>query len=335
MDREPPSPTSSAQPPAVAVIIVNWNGRHWLEQCLPTIEAQTFRDFETIVVDNGSTDRSTAWLAERWPTVRVLAQSQNLGFAKANNLAVRATGATYIVTLNNDTEVEPDWLKSLVAAAAAPGVGMVASRIELWGRPGILDSAGIEVDWTGIAWNRGWGRPASSFMESGAVFGPSAAAALYRRDMLEDVGLFDEDFVSYYEDVDLAWRAQRRGWQCVYVSSARVRHRHSATARRMPRLKAYLLGRNKIWTILKNFDWPDIIWALPFIIVYDFTAVIVQTAQSRSLKALHGRLSALMGMKRMLAKRKPGHRPVRLSPPVRPWQMLFGAVAAFMRPGEV
>ncbi|MEJ2748909.1 MAG: glycosyltransferase family 2 protein, partial [Anaerolineae bacterium] len=255
-------------PATVAVVIANWNGRSWLQQCLPTLAAQTFKDFSIIVVDNGSTDGSTTWLAENWPEVKLLPQKKNLGFATANNIGIRATKSPFVVLLNNDTLVDPGWLEALLTAVSEPDVGMAASCIVRWNQPDQLDSAGIVVDKAGIAWNRGWGQPATLASKPCFVFGPSAAAALYRRDMLDDIGLFDEDYFAYYEDVDLAWRAQRAGWHCRYTPDARVRHWHSATALKTPNYKNFLNGRNKIWTILKNYDWPALLWASPVIIAY-------------------------------------------------------------------
>ena len=311
-------------PPSVSVVIANWNGRHWLEQCLPALQAQTYRDFEVIVVDNGSDDGSVEWLGQNYPDIRILAQPGNLGFAQANNVAIRASTGKYIITLNNDTLVEGDWLANLVAAVSAPEVGMVACQITFGQQPEILDSAGLEVDRAGIAWNRGWGQQVDSATTACEVFGPSAAAALYRRAMLDEVGLFDEDFFAYYEDVDLAWRAQRAGWRCRYEPGARVRHWHSATSGKSPALKTYLLGRNKFWTIMKNYSWPALLYFLPAILFYDFIAVAFQITRGRDLSAVRGRMKALWSAQEALGKRRPGS-PVKLAPLASPRRLLSGA----------
>ncbi|UCC65120.1 MAG: glycosyltransferase family 2 protein, partial [Anaerolineae bacterium] len=215
---------------SVSVIVANWNGRHHLARCLPSLRAQTYRDFEVAVVDNGSTDGSVGWLAQEHPDVRVLCNPRNLGFALANNQAIRATESPYLVTLNNDTEATSAWLAELVAAAESDAaVGMVASQILLASAPGAIDSAGIEVDWTGTGWQRRRGEAADEAGDVEEVFGPSAGAALYRRAMLEEIGLFDESFFMYCEDVDLNWRAQLAGWRCWYTPKAIVYHKLSAT----------------------------------------------------------------------------------------------------------
>jgi GT2 family glycosyltransferase len=300
----------------VSVLIVNWNGRQWLEQCLPALAAQTYLDFETIVVDNGSRDGSVHWLAEQWPTIHVVSLSHNHGFAHGNNLGIAQAHSELIVTLNNDTLVAADWLANMVAAAAEPQVGMVACHIQQWQRPELLDSAGIEVDWTGTAWQRGHNFPLAAAPAAGDVFGPSGAAALYRRTMLDEIGLFDEDFFAYYEDVDLAWRAQNAGWRCRYSPAARLRHHHSATGGRLPNQKLFLIGRNKIWTILKNYPWPDLFYMWPIILAGEATAVLYHTVRRGSLVALKARLAALRQAPRMIARRRPPRERPRLLCPL-------------------
>ena len=285
----------------VTVIIPNWNGRAHLERCLPAVFAQTYPDFEVVVVDNASTDGSVKWVRERFPGVRLITNDRNLGFARANNQAIRATTAPYIATLNNDTQVDSAWLSRLVEAAASDaGVGMVASKILYSQPPHPMDSAGIELDRAGFAWNRYNGQPENpEEREPYEVFGPSAAAALYRREMLDDVGLFDESYFAYYEDVDLAWRARLRGWRCLYVPGARVYHLHSATSRQGSPFKRYHLVRNKVWTTLKNYPAPALWLNLPTILFYDLMADLYRLIRERSASPLRGRLAALWGLSRV------------------------------------
>lgn len=293
--------------PQVSVIIVNWNGRYWLEQCLPTLQNQTSNNFEIIIVDNGSTDGSDLWLQTEWTEVRLISLPQNIGFARANNIGIEASQSPYIATLNNDTLVAQDWLAQMLTAVTAPDIGMVACQMRQWQRPEQIDSAGIELDWAGIGWNRGLNQPVAHHQVSQEVFGPCAGAALYRRQMLDEIGYFDEDFFAYYEDVDLAWRAQHAGWRCVYQPTAQVYHWHSATASQAMPFKTFLLGRNKVWTILKNYPWPAIMWTWPLILGYDSVAIIYQCWQQRNLAALRGRLAGLTNAPSMWAKRSSPH----------------------------
>ena len=291
----------------ISIIIVNWNGQRYLETCLPTVFAQDFTDFSVILVDNGSTDNSLAYVRKHFPQVRVIQNAANLGFAAANNQGMRASNSEFVALLNNDTQVAAGWLTSLLQAMASdPAVGMCAAKMVLTEQPGVIDSAGIALDRSGIAWGIAGGQ-----MEGAAevncpaeVFGASGGATLYRRTMLDEIGLFDEDFFAYLEDVDLAWRAQWAGWKCLYVPTATVLHLHSATSKQIPHFKSRLLGRNKLWLLCKNYPFPQIVWYLPIILLYELLSLGVAWQQKRLGSALAGRLAAFPKMPTMLGRRR-------------------------------
>jgi GT2 family glycosyltransferase len=291
--------------PRISVIIPNWNGQVYLERCLESLQAQTCPDFKVVVVDNGSTDGSPELVAQRFTAVRLIRQATNLGFAAANNAGIRATSSEFVATLNNDAWAEPAWLAELVEAMERhPQVGACASKMLLATRPGTLDSAGIIADRAGITWNRQSGEP--DIGEDAAateVFGACAGAALYRRAMLEDVGLFCEDFFCYLEDADLAWRARLRGWRCLYVPTAVVYHAHSATGGEGSAFKNRLLGRNKVWLIARNYPSPQVWLYLPIIAAYDAAAVACHLLVRRDVSPLQGRLAGLRGLPRALRQR--------------------------------
>jgi hypothetical protein len=286
--------------------VLNLDGRDYLARCLPSVFAQEYPTFETLVVDNGSRDDSVAWVKANYPQVRLLENGENLGFSIANNRAIRESRGDYVLLLNNDTELEAGFLTAMAAAAGAgPRVGMVASQILFDHDPTRLDSAGIEVDWAGIAWNRHLGLPVADEPAGlGEVFGPSAAAGLYSRRMLDEIGLLDEDYFIYYEDVDLAWRGRRAGWRCLYAPGARVRHIHSGTTGQWSSFKAYLLGRNKIWTMVKNYPAGPFFWHLPLILGFELAAVGYGLFVLRDTAALRGRLAAIGGLAQAWAKRR-------------------------------
>jgi len=294
------------------LVILNWNGRRYLEPCLGSVFAQEFRDFAVILVDNGSTDGSADLVRARFPQVHLIENSENRGFAAANNQAIRASASEFVVTLNNDTEVDPEWLGALVRAAETdPRIGMCASKMLFADRRGVIDSAGIVVDKAGIIWDRGGGNADHpGIMAQTPVFGSCAGAALYRRAMLDDIGLFDEAFFAYMEDVDLAWRAQWAGWECVYVPQAVVYHVHSATGREGSHFKNRLLGRNKIWLLCKNYPWLP--WYVLLVLAYDLMSVGYAIAAGRGPGAVQGRIEALSKVPRLLAKRRQAVR--RISP---------------------
>lgn len=291
---------------AVSVIIVNHNGARYLVPCLTALERQTFRDFQVVMVDNASADGSVELVREQFPRVKVIVNRTNRGFAAANNQAIRATRSPFVVTLNNDTEPEPRWLEELMRVAAVDErVGSVASKMLFHSQPDIINSAGIALDRVGIAWDRlGGARDDPTEATPRVVFGACAGAALYRRAMLDDVGLFDEAFFMYHEDVDLAWRARLRGWNCLYAPSARVLHHHSATGVEGSPFKGRLLGRNKWWTVVKNYPAPALWYHLPLILGYDLASVLYATVFRRDISALRGRLWALRGLPVMLRARR-------------------------------
>jgi GT2 family glycosyltransferase len=286
-----------------SVIIVNWNGRRYLEDCLRSVLAQTYDAFEVILVDNGSTDGSAEWAGATFPQVRLIRNQTNRGFAAANNQAIRATDSEFVALLNNDTVVEPGWLQALVKVMETRAtIGMCASKMLLASQPDTVDSAGIAIDRAGIAW--GITGSAADLDRPRPVFGASGGAALYRRAMLDEIGLFDEDFFAYLEDVDLAWRAQWAGWEAIYAPEAVVYHVHSGTSRTIPHFKSRLLGRNKIWLLCKNYPFPQLLWNLPLILWYEGMSLTYALVQRRFASALLGRLEALGKAPRMIAKRK-------------------------------
>jgi GT2 family glycosyltransferase len=297
------------------VIVVNWNGARYLPACLDALAAQTYRDFTLWVVDNGSTDGSVALLeaAARGgagrPALRLLRNESNLGFAGGNNRALRAAiaepGLRYCVLLNNDTVAEPGWLGALVAAAEGrPRVGCVASTMLFAARPDRVASAGITAHRDGLALDRGVGWSVGTLPQTPQpVFGASAGAALYRRALLADIGLFDESFFSYLEDADLAWRARLRGWRAVWAPGARVLHEVSATGGQGSPFKSYHLARNRVWLIAKNLPGATLARCWPYILRYDLLALAYGAARGDAA-LIRGRAAALAGLGPALTRRR-------------------------------
>jgi GT2 family glycosyltransferase len=323
---------AAAEPALVSVVIVNWNGQPLLERCLAALDAQTYADREVIVVDNGSTDASLAWLAECQPAVRLLRNDHNRGFAAANNQGIRAARGRYVALLNNDAFATPGWLAALVAAAEAhPRAGMVASLMLFADRPSMVNSAGICVDRFGVSWDRAGGAPAAD-PESAIVpvFGASAGAALYRREMLAELDGFDEDFFAYLEDVDLAWRARWLGWQAVLAPAARVLHIASATSREGSAFKTHCLARNKLLLLLKNYPAPQLWRYAPALVLYDLLSLANSLLIQRTLAGLRGRLEAVPLFGRALRRRRQLQSTRRASP-----DEVFAALAAPAWPWQV
>lgn len=238
-----------------AVVVPNWNGRAELAECLDSLRAQTVAA-ELVVVDNGSHDGSVEMLRAAYPDVTVLRQPVNLGFAGGVNVGLRYAlhrGHEYVALLNNDAVVEPSWLEELIAVMAADArLGMVASKfVTIDGRR--LDSTGECYSIWGLPFPRGRDEEdLDAYDDALEIFGASGGSTLYRSAMLRDVGLFDEDFFAYFEDVDLSWRAQLKGWPARLAPRAVAYHRIGATSGRMPGFTTHQTLKNLGWVVVKN-----------------------------------------------------------------------------------
>lgn len=218
-----------------------------LAECLLSLERQSWRNFQVVVVDNSGHGRVLAG-----DPVRVLRSPANLGFGASINHAFAQFPAEFLATLNDDAAADTQWLEELVRAADdRPDAGMCASRVLLDGRH--LDSAGLLLCGDGVAKQRGHGQPPELFAGPEEILLPSAAAALYRKAMLDETGGFDDHFFLYCEDTDLGLRARWAGWRCLYVPTAVVTHRYSHSAGRASALKAYYVERNRLFVVVKNF----------------------------------------------------------------------------------
>ena len=243
--------------PMVSIIIVNWNGKRFLETNLSSVYAQTFQQFEVILIDNGSIDGSVELVRVNFTDVIIIENIENFGLARANNQGIEIARGRYIATLNNDTEVDRDWLKNLAEAAESSGekVGMWAPKILSMQERARIDSVGgLLIYRDGIA--RGRGRSEEDkgqYDRMEDILFPSACSALYRKDMLNEIGYFDEDFVAYCEDSDLGFRARFAGWNAVSVPDAVVYHHYSGSTGRYSETKAFLVERNHLWLAIKNF----------------------------------------------------------------------------------
>jgi GT2 family glycosyltransferase len=311
----------------VTVVIVNWNGRAHLDECLASLRAQQLRDpFEIVVVDNGSTDGSAALLARHQalpgPSLHVLANGTNRGFAAANNQGIAASASPFVALLNNDTAVEPGWLAALLTVMERDGsIGCCASKILAYQDHAIFDNVGHVVFADGLT--RGRGRlqvDRGQYERPEEVFCISGCAALLRRRMLDDIGLFDEAFFAYCEDADLGFRAQLRGWRCVYVPAAVVYHKFSAASAPFSAFKALQVERNRAWLAVKNLPGPLLLASPLFTLLrYWWQAVGALTGRgasgrfvedgvgSRGMLAtllLRAYWQALLGLPRVLRQRR-------------------------------
>ncbi|HCN91977.1 glycosyltransferase family 2 protein [Hyphomonas sp. UBA5107] len=238
---------------AISVIIVNYNGGAFLQQALDSLRAQTFRDFEVLLVDNASTDGSMETLnSEGVPGYRILPQTENLGFAAGNNVAARLSDADWLVLFNPDAIANPDWLERVVSATQRnPCTNMFACAQYALEDPAIMDGAGDCYLGLGIPWRGGFGLRAEPLAE-GECFSPCGASAVFRRSVFDAHGGFDERFFCYCEDVDLGYRMRLAGERCVFVPDAIIRHAGSGISGRASEFAIFHGTRNRIWTYAKN-----------------------------------------------------------------------------------
>ena len=235
----------------VTVVIPTLAADARLLECLESLGSQTLRDFEVVVVDNGGEGRARR--ANPNLAVRILENPRNAGFGAAVNQGFEASRAPFLAVLNDDAVAHPQWLQRLVAAIQArPDAGMCASEVRLFGEDR-LDSAAMLVARDGSSKQRGHGRLPEDFPEAEETLFPSGSAALYRRAMLDDIGLFDPSFFLYCEDTDLGLRARWAGWKCLYVPGAVVEHHYSHSAGRASKVKAYYVERNRLFVVARNF----------------------------------------------------------------------------------
>ena len=294
--------------PCVSIIIICWNSREYLPRCLSCLSAQTYREFEVIVIDNGSTDESAAGLLESYPNINLRLErfETNQGFAVANNFGARLARGKWLALLNSDAFPEPDWLAQLIEAAKNnPEFSFFASRQLQANNPEFLDGAGDTYHISGLAWRQYSGYPTDKFgLSPKEVFGACAAAALYSREAFLQVGGFDEDFFSYHEDVDLSFRLRLQGFRCLYIPNAIVHHVGSVSVGARSDFSLYHWQRNLIWSFVQNTP-SVLLWrALPFHLLVNTIFYIRFFFQGHGVILWKAKIDAIRGLSQALYKRR-------------------------------
>ena len=237
---------------SVTVVIPNYNGMKFMEPCMAALEKQTCKDFEILVVDNGSSDGSVDWLrSHQYPTIFL---EENTGFSGAVNVGIKASKTPFVLLLNNDTEVEPDFIGEMIKAIRrSDQIFAVSSKMVQMYHKELMDDAGDMYSVLGWAYQRGVGRSSKGYNREREVFSACAGAAIYRRAVFEQIGYFDEMHFAYLEDIDVCYRAKIFGWHNRYCPTAVVYHVGSGTSgSKYNAFKVRLAARNNVYLNYKN-----------------------------------------------------------------------------------
>ena len=294
--------------PRVSFVIVNWNGRHLLQECLSSVLVQDYQDFEILLVDNGSNDDSVAYVREKFPQVKLIQLSENQGFAGPNNLAFQNAQGSYVATINNDLTLDPSWLGVLLAKLDSdPDCFSVQGKILRADERTTIDTCGLGMRPCGAARNLGHNK--SEIIQSPIarpIFTASAGAALYRQSMLQMLSFFDPTYFAYYEDLDLGWRARLKGWHSAFVPEARAYHKVHGTSANVPgNFLWFLSERNRIRTMVKNLPLRAFL-RHPFRILLDELRYMDMIRKKAGWKTLfHARAQILKELPFLIRQRMP------------------------------
>lgn len=291
--------------PEISVIILNWNGKQFLEDCLRAMRRQTLRDFETIVVDNGSTDGSVEYIRTHFSEMTLVALPENLGFTGGNIAGYAQASGNLVVLLNNDTEAHPSWLEEIhTASQAYPHAGSFASKMMYFDERGRVENCGFDLGLMGATVDLGRDElDGPEWTQTRKVFGACGGAVAYRRRMLEEIGFLDPEFGMIYEDADLSFRAQLRGYECVYVPGAIVYHRYRVTIGKVPSRQVFYSQRNIEFVYLKNMPLALILRSLPQRLLYEVGAAIYFSMQGTGSAFFRAKLDVLKHLPSIVRKR--------------------------------
>jgi GT2 family glycosyltransferase len=292
--------------PEISVIVLNWNGKHFLETCLLSLRRQTFRDFEVIVVDNGSEDGSAEYVLDQFPEVRLLRLERNVGFCSGNLAGYERATGELIVLLNNDTEADPYWLEEIRRASEDfSEAGSFASKMLFYDDRQRIDNCGFALTTSGVTIDLGRNqKDGEKWAEPRKVFGACGGAAAYRRSMLEKIGFLDAEFFMTYEDVDMSFRAQLFGYECVFVPGAVVYHRYRATMKNYPARQVFFSQRNIEFVYMKNMPLGLMLRFLPLRFVYELGGAVYFLKQGAGRAYLKAKVDALRRLPSFLPKRQ-------------------------------
>jgi GT2 family glycosyltransferase len=308
------SKIQSGRFPLVSVIVVNYNGAKFINRCLSSLFKTDYPNFEVIFVDNASTDGSIEYAREKFgddSRLKFVVNDRNYGFAEGNNIGFRHADGDYIVFLNNDTEVDSNWLKELIKVMKSdPTIGVGQCKSLWMYNPALIDNAGAFMDPLGYTYIRGFGKDRNLYGTVEEVFQADGASMIVKRDVVDDVtlgdGPFDSDYFAYYDDVDLSWRVKLRGYKIVCVPTAIIYHARGRGHSKIPAHLVFHACKNHLMNIIKNYSFSNLIkWFLPclFIELGNVYLDIVRGEFKHGLARYKAILWNLINMKKIWEKR--------------------------------
>ncbi len=296
--------------PTVSVIVLNYNGREFLEDCFRSLSNLDYPSYEVIMVDNASTDGSVRYVQERFPWVRVVGLASNYGFSRGNDVGVEHACGKYVAFLNNDSEVEPTWLSELVEGIEEDEkIASCGSKMLFYGRRNYVNHAGGAVTITGAGYDIGFLMEDKKDYNNPKFVGCSSGGAmLVRKDVFCTLGGFDPDYFAYFEDVDFCLRAWIAGYKVKYMPTSVVYHKFGGSfgADSSP-FKMFLYQRNRLYNIAKNFEVRSVVFATLTSIAYDAYKIswfLLHGNFTVALSIIHGSLSFMSNVRRVIEKRR-------------------------------
>ena len=289
----------------ISVIVPNWNGIKFIGMCLDSLARSDFDSYEVIVVDNGSVDGSREMIEGKYPDVRLIKNRENMGFAIACNQGIKAATGTYISLLNNDIEVESSWLSKLYDGMERhPECGMGTTKMMFLDQRDVFYNTGDQFHAWSVGGGRGQGeKDVGQYDEEDYVFGACAGAGIYRRDFFEQVGIFDEDFFIFAEDVDINMRGQLQGFKCIYLPEAKVYHIGTATVGLYSDRYIFLCKRNDIFVLIRNYSLRMYFRYLWTILKHQFNDIKYFTERGQGLVLFKSKLDVFKMLLSMLSRR--------------------------------
>lgn len=310
--------------PIFSVILVNYNGKDFVLDCIASILRSTYPNFEVILVDNGSCDDSLELVGQKFggdSRLKVIRNTKNLHFAEANNIGIRNTGGDFVILLNNDTEVESNWLEQIEVVMRDNSIGAAQPKIICYDDRNIIDNAGNYVDRLGYTHGRGHlEKDNGQYENEEEIFFAAGTAIVIRRSVLKEVGLLDSKFLINIEDLDLSWRIRLKGYRIVYIPKSVIYHKGSRTVIKFPgRIFITMLSRkNRIATLIKNYGSLRLLINLPAVVMVYLLIFFKELLIDRNPKLAITSVSAILWnikeLPYLLNKRRVVQKEIRIAP---------------------